>query len=140
MKTVVYPARISRKKDGVWYVQFLDIESGFTHGKTLDTALVMAGDVLSALLASRIDHGEPVPKPSARRGKGIYLIAPDAKVQAALLLRTARRARTQGSVAKAMGTSQQAYRKLEQPRANTTIGTLQQAAKALGKKFVIEFR
>ncbi|MGI0014900.1 MAG: helix-turn-helix domain-containing protein, partial [Nitrososphaera sp.] len=52
-------------------------------------------------------------------GKDIYLIAPNAKVQAALLLRTARASRSQGEVAEAMGTTWQAYQKIEQPDANT---------------------
>lgn len=141
MKTVLYPARIRRdKKDNVFYVQFLDLENGFTFGETLETAREMAADVLSALLASHIEHNERVPEPRKRGGKDVYWIAPDAKVQAALLLRWARAGRPQGEIARTMKTTWQAYQKVEHPRNNTTLTKLQKAAKALGKELVIELR
>ena len=139
MNAALYPARIWRE-DGVYYVQFLDLENGFTFGNTLLEAQDMAADALSALLASCIEHGAPILEPSSRKGKDIYLIAPDARVQAALLLRTARASRSQGEVAEAMGTTWQAYQKIEQPDANTTLSKLQKAAKVLGKRLVIELR
>ncbi len=39
-----------------------------------------------------------------------------------------------------MGTTWQAYQKIEQPDANTTLSKLQKAAKVLGKRLVIELR
>jgi hypothetical protein len=37
-----------------------------------------------------------------------------------------------------MGTTWQAYQKIELPNSNTTLSKLQKAAKALGKRLVIE--
>ena len=139
MTTAVYPARI-RRDDGVYSVQFLDLENGFTLDSTVDEARDMAADVLSALLASFIEHGEAIPTPSSVAGQDINLIAPDAKVQAALVLRAARASRSQGEVAEAMGTTWQARQKIERPDADTTLSKLQKAAKALGKRLVIELR
>lgn len=143
MITALYPARIW-KEDGIYYVQFLDLENGFTYGNTLEEAKEMAADVLSALLSSYIEHGEAIPKHSKLSGsqktKDIYLIAPDAKVQAALLLRTARAKLSQIDVARTMGTSWQAYQKIEQPTNNTTLTKLQKAARALGRELIIELR
>ncbi|MGH8554768.1 MAG: type II toxin-antitoxin system HicB family antitoxin, partial [Gammaproteobacteria bacterium] len=65
MNAALYPARIWTE-DGVYYVQFLDLENGFTFGNTSEEAQDMAADVLSALLASCIEHGEPIPEPSTR--------------------------------------------------------------------------
>ena len=138
MITTLYPARIS-KKDDVYYVQFLDLENGFTYGNTLQEAKEMATDVLSALLSSYLEHGNPIPTHSDTTGKDIYRIAPDAKVQAALLLRLARATMTQSKVAKTMGSTWQAYQKIESPRSNTTLNKLQKAARALGHQLVIEF-
>ena len=138
MITTLYPARIW-KKDDVHYVQFLDLENGFTYGNTLQEAKEMATDVLSALLSSYLEHGNPIPTHSNATGKDIYLIAPDAKVQAALLLRLARAIMTQSKVAKTMGSTWQAYQKIESPRSNTTLNKLQKAARALGHQLVIEF-
>jgi antitoxin HicB len=139
INTVLYPARIW-KEDGVYYVQFLDLKNAFTYGKTLKDAKLMAADVLSALLTSCLEHGEPIAKPSEKRGKNIYLITPDARVQAALLLRKIRGSKPQVEIAEAMNTTWQAYQKIEQPTNNTTLTKLQKAAKALGKDLVIEFR
>ncbi len=138
MTTALYPARIW-KEDGVYYVQFLDLENAFTYGDSLKEAKEMAADVLSAMLSSYVEHGDPIPGHSKKTGKDIYLIAPDAKVQAALLLRNARASRPQTDVAQAMGTTWQAYQKIEQPNSNTTLAKLQKAAKALGRQLVIEF-
>lgn len=141
MKTALYPARIHQdKKDKVFYVQFLDVKNGFTFGETLGQAKEMAADVLSSLLASYIEHNEKIPEPRKHKGNNIYWIAPDAKVQAALLLRWARAKRSQGEIAKTMKTTWQAYQKIEQPRNNTTLAKLQKAAKAMDKSLVIELR
>src|SRR5689334_21018024 len=70
-----YPARIWKERN-VYYVQFLDLKNGFTYGNTLKEAKEMAGDVLSTLLASYIEHDEPIAKPSHKTGKDIYLIKP----------------------------------------------------------------
>lgn len=137
MSNLLYPARIW-KEDNVYYVQFKDLENGFTFGKTLEKAKEMAADVLSGLLSSYLEHNEPVPAHSQAKGKDIHLIAPDAKVQAALLLRIARASTSQSKVAKTMGTTWQAYQKIESPRSNTTLSKLQKAAKALNKRLVIE--
>lgn len=143
MTTALYPARIWQE-DGVYYVQFLDLENGFTYGQSFEEAQQMAADVLTALLSSYIEHNDPIPEhselPTGKLGKDIYLIAPDVKVQAALLLRRARASRPQAKIAADMGTTWQAYQKIELPNSNTTLTKLQKAAHALGRQLVIELR
>jgi len=85
----LYPARIWHEDD-VYYVQFLDLDNGFTFGENLTEAKEMDADVLSGLLASALTHNEPIPLPQETQGDDIYLIAPTVKVQAALLLRLIR--------------------------------------------------
>jgi hypothetical protein len=51
----------------------------------------MAADVLTALLSSALEHDEPCPVPGLEGGEDVYLIAPEATVQAAILLRMAQR-------------------------------------------------
>jgi antitoxin HicB len=138
MSKLLYPARIW-KEDNVYYVQFKNLENGFTFGNTLEKAKEMAVDVLSSLLSFYLEHNKPIPSARLAKGKDIYLIAPDAKVQAALLLRLARASTSQNKIAKTMGTTWQAYQKIESPRSNTTLNKLQKAAKASNKRLVIEF-
>ena len=135
----LYPARIW-KEDDVYYVQFLDLDNGFTFGKNLAHAKEMAADVLSALLSSALAHHESIPVPKKVQGKDIYLIAPNTKVQVAILLRLTRANLPQETVAKAMGSTWQTYQKIEQTDAIPSLFQLQKAAHALGKEMIIEFR
>ena len=133
----LYPARIW-PEDGVYYVQFLDLNNGFTFGENLTHAKEMATDVLSALLASSLAHHEPIPLPQKAQGEEIYLIAPTAEVQVALLLRFTSTHLPQEQVAKAM--AWQTEQNIEPSRTNPTLSQLQKAAHALGQELVIEFR
>jgi antitoxin HicB len=135
----LYPAHIW-PEDGVYYVQFLDIENGFTFGESLIEAKEMAADVLSSLLSSALAHNEPIVFPQKTEGKDIYLIAPNAKVQVALLLHLTRENLSLEQVATAMGSTWQAIQKIEQSQANPTLSQLQKVAQVLGKELVIEFR
>ena len=139
MLAALYPARIWQE-DEVYYVQFLDLPNGFTYGNTLEEAKEMAADVLTALLSSALEHSEPIPEPG-RGGEDVYLIAPEATVQAAILLRMARGERSEEEVAREIGTTWQAYHKMASTAtAAVTLVNLQKAAKALGKELVIELR
>jgi len=135
----LYPAQIW-PEEGVYYVQFLDLDNGFTFGENLTHAKEMAADVLSALLASSLAHHELIPFPQKAQGEEIYLIAPTAEVQAALLLHFTTAHLPQKQVAKAMGSTWQTDKKIEPSQANPTLSQLQKAAHALGQELVIEFR
>ena len=83
-----YPAVLEPQANGALLVRFVDLEDTFTEGATPDEALFNGAEVLSAMLGCRLDHGLPIPDPSPA-GDGLYLIAPDARTQAALLIRRA---------------------------------------------------
>jgi antitoxin HicB len=135
----LYPARIW-PEDGVYYVQFLDLDNGFTFGENLSHAKEMAADVLSALLASSLAHHEFIPLPQQAQGKEIYMIAPTAEVQAALLLHFTSAHLPQEQVAKVMGSPWRIDQKIKPSQISPTLSQLQQAAHALGQELVIEFR
>ena len=84
-----YPATFERQADGRYLVQFVDLADTFTEGQTKEEALFNAAEVLSAMLAWRLDAGQAVPAPS-QKVRGASYIALDAKTQAAMLLRLAR--------------------------------------------------
>ena len=127
MTTALYPAKIW-KEENVFYVQFLDVENAFTYGNTLDEAKEMAADVLTTLFSYHIEKNIPIPAHSDKRGKDIYLIAPDAKIQAAILLQMASHQKSRKT----------AHPKIKFPRPNITLNQLQKAAKALGRNLVLE--
>ena len=59
----VYPA-ILEHEDGVFLVQFADMENCFTEGDTLYEALENAEDVLNLVLSGMEEDGDPIPTPS----------------------------------------------------------------------------
>jgi antitoxin HicB len=134
-----YPASVRRQADGRYLVQFLDLPDTFTEGETPEEALFNATEVLSGMLAWRLDEGLDIPPPSAKTkaAKGTHWVAPDAKTQAAMLLRLARGERSLSELARALETSWPAARRLEDPRHWPSLKTLDRAAAALGKRLVL---
>ncbi len=137
MQSIAYPCIVKPVKSGGFTVSFPDMDECFTEGDTLEEALFNAAEVLSLTLEGRIDEGLPVPKPG--RIKGATYVAPEARTQAALLVRAARGNRPLSEVARAMGTSWPAAQRLENPRHSPTLKQLERAAAALGKKLVLGF-
>ena len=131
-----YPATVESQSDGSFLVQFVDLPDTFTEGQTKEEALFNAGEVLSAMLAWRLDAAKDVPAPS-QKVKGAYYIAPDAKTQAAMLLRLARGERSLSDLARMLETSWPAAKRLEDPTHWPSLKTLDRAAAALGKRLVL---
>ena len=136
---VEYPARIEKDDGGIYFVSFPDIEEAITQGETMEEALFNAAEVLSLVLEHRLDENMEIPEPSALTGENIYMIAPAAGVQAAVLVRKCRGGRTMADLARALDTSWPAAKRLENPRNSPSLKILSRAAAALGRKLVISF-
>ncbi len=131
-----YPAVLEPQEGGGFFVRFVDLEGALTDGETLDEALFNAGEALSAMLGWLLDENKPIPAPSPA-GEGMYLIAPDARTQAALLIRRARGDRSLAELARALETSWPSAQRLESPHHSPTLRQLEKAAAALGKRLVL---
>ena len=131
-----YPATVDAQDDGTVLVRFVDLPDTFTEGHTHDEALFNAVEVLSAMLAWRLDEAKEVPAPTPQLKDAVY-IAPDAKTQAAMLLRLARGERSLSELARALETSWPAAKRLEDPTHWPSLKTLDRAAAALGKRLVL---
>ena len=131
-----YPAMIEKHDDGSWFVSFVDLPDTFTEGRTKEEALFNAAEVLSAMLAWRLEEGHEVPAPTPRVRAAVY-VAPDAKIQAAMLVRLARGQRSLADLARALQTSWPAAKRLEDPSHSPSLKTLERAAAALGKRLVL---
>jgi len=132
-----YPATIEQQDTG-FFVQFVDLPDTFTEGLTVEEALFNAAEALSAMLDWHLDQGHVLPEPSVGL-TGAHYIAPDAKTQAALLVRRARGSRPLSEVARAMQTSWPAAQRLEDPSHSPSLKQLERAAAALGKRLVLSF-
>jgi antitoxin HicB len=133
-----YPAMIEPQPEGRFFVQFVDLPDTFTEGGTWEEALFNAAEVLSGMLDVKMEYGHDIPPPS-REVSGAVYIAPDAKTQAALLIRQARGETNLATLARAMETSWPAAQRLENPHHWPSLKTLDRAAAALGKRLVLVF-
>ena len=131
-----YPATVELQRDGSYFVQFIDLTDTFTEGQTEEEALFNAAEALSAMLAWRLDEAKDIPAPTLKI-KGAHYVAPDAKTQAAMLLRLARGERSLADLARALETSWPAAKRLEDPGHWPSLKTLDRAAAALGKRLVL---
>ena len=64
MAKYVYPAIFEQEADGGYVVNFPDIDGCFTQGDDINEALLMAEDVLNAMLWTLEDHRKTIPAPT----------------------------------------------------------------------------
>jgi antitoxin HicB len=131
-----YPAALETRENGALRARSVDLADTFTEGSTPDEAPFDGAEVLSALLGWMLDENKPIPDPSPA-GDGMYLVAPDARTQAALLIRRARGERSLAELARSLQTSWPSAQRLENPRHSPTLRQLERAAAALGKRLVL---
>ena len=60
-----YPAVFRQESDGLYAVEFPDLEGCFTSGETLPEAIEMAEDALCLTLYDMEEDGETIPAPSS---------------------------------------------------------------------------
>jgi antitoxin HicB len=134
---ILYPAKITYDdKDERYLVEFLDFSEAFTEGETLEEALFNAAEVLTLTLEGRIDENMEIPVPS-KCEKGIYMITPSARVQAALLIKQAKIGHTTAKLARAMQTSWPAISRLEDPHHWPSLRQLEKLIAVTGNKLVL---
>jgi len=131
-----YPYTVEKDQDGWFFVQFIDLEDAYTQGESLEEAAFNASEVLSGMLAYRLEKNQEIPSPSSCPENG-YLTSPSPEVQAALLLRKARGDKSLSELANAMKTSWPAAQRLEDPRHWPSLKQLDKAARALGKRLIL---
>ena len=137
-RAIRYPAVLERQEDGGYTVTFPDFPEAITEGDDREESLFNASEVLTLVLAQRMDDGVEIPEPS--KVKNSHMVEPAASVQSALLLRILReqQEKSLAEFARALSTSWPAAQRLEQPRGNPTLRQLEKAAAALGKRLVVE--
>jgi antitoxin HicB len=136
---IAYPALFDPQPQGGYTVTFPDLPEAITEGDSLDEARFNAAECLSLVLDVRIEQGDALPMPSTP--EGMERIEPGAATQAALLIHLTREAeqKSLAVLARALGTSWPAVKRLEDPRHPPTLRQLERAAAALGKRLVLSF-
>jgi antitoxin HicB len=135
---ILYPAIVKKQKPSGYLVLFPDIKEAMTQGETVEEALFNASEVLTLALDHRLARDREIPLPS-RAAARAHLVAPDAKTQAALLVRLSRGERSVADLARVLGTSWPAVARLEDPRHSPTLRNLERTAAALGQRLIVSF-
>jgi len=130
-----YPYTATPQDGGGFFVQFVDIEEAITEGDTPDDAAFNAAEVLTGVLAYRLDKGQAIPAPSAPEGRAVA--SPSAAVQAVMVLREARGDRSIAELAHGLDTSWAAAQRLDNPHHWPSLKQLDRAARVLGKRLIL---
>lgn len=130
-----YPYTATPQAPSGFFVQFVDFEEGITEGNTLEEAAFNAAEVLTGVIAFRIDHDQTIPEPSPRGDRPVA--SPTVAVQSAMLLRAARGERPIADLARGLNTSWAAAQRLENPRHWPSLKQLDRAAHVFGKRLVL---
>lgn len=134
---ITYPACIQySKEDNCYIVEFPDLPGCLTFGDDIQAAINNAQEALSGYLESIDLRKIPIPTPSTRSGKNIYLIHPDRQVAFAVWLKLKRveKGLSQKKAAELMGINFQSYQKFENPKtANPTLKTIEKIERVMGE-------
>ena len=134
---MAWPAELARQEDGSILVFFSDIPEALTEGGNESEALAQARDCLIAALGGYIGARRDIPKPSAARGRP--MIALPALAAAKIALYNAMRDDEMGNTALArrLGISEGAVRRLLDLDHRSHIGQIEKALKALGQRLTV---
>jgi antitoxin HicB len=134
-----FPARLEPDEEGRLVIHFPDLPEALTDGADEAEALTEASDCLSTALAARIVNDEDIPSPRPLR-PGQYLVAPDATMALKAALHTALRTRkmTVADLARRLDIDDRKAARLIDPRAASSLTSLETALSALGYAIAIE--
>ena len=120
-------------------VSFRDVPWCHTSGQDVAEALAEAEDALEEAIAGCINHGEPIPMPSAPLpGEHMVALPIDMEAKAALALAFRASGLTQVALAKRLGVHDRVVRRMLDPRHGTSVSRINDALRALGTEAVLE--
>ncbi len=134
-----YPCQLTRDDDGGFVATFPDIPEAITGANDRDDAMTMAEDALATALAGYVHEKWDIPTPSAVAGDQ-RLVSVPVVVAAKLGLYAAMKQQriTKVELARRLGVSESAVRKLTNPDHRSHVSLVQKALKALGQNLRVE--
>ena len=133
-----YPCLLTPDEDGWLTATFPDIPEAGTDGKTRDETLTLATDAVAVALAGYVHAKRDIPTPSPLQDGQVLVPLPPI-VAAKLSLYTAMRAQgvTRVELAKRLGLSESAVRKIANPDHRSHIAQVERALNCLGRTLII---
>ena len=134
-----YPCVLTPAEDGSLVATFPDVPEAVTGGADRSEALALAEDALAAALAGYVHAKWDIPAPSeAAAGQALVPVSP--VVAAKLALYSAMRAQriTKVELARRLGISESAARKLTNPDHRSHVNQVHKALRAVGRSLRVE--
>jgi antitoxin HicB len=140
MPNWTYPVTINAK-DGDLAVSVRDLPEVVTSGDTREQALEFAADAIEVAVAVRMERDQELPEPSRVR-KGEHPVSLPAQLAAKASVYAAwKKAKiTKVEFARRLGRNEVEVRRILNPRYGTKLDQLEEAARALGGRLVVEFQ
>ncbi len=134
-----YHCDLTPDGDGGLVATFPDVPEAITGGADRTEALAMAGDALVTALAGYVHEKREIPSPGAA-AEGRELVAVPTVAAAKLALYSAMRAQgiTKVELARRLGVSEAAVRKLANPDHRSHVSQVEKALRAVGRSIRVE--
>ena len=134
-----YHCDLTPDGDGGLVATFPDVPEAITGGADRAEALAMAGDALVTALAGYVHEKREIPSPGAA-AEGRELVAVPTVAAAKLALYSAMRAQgiTKVELARRLGVSEAAVRKLANPDHRSHVSQVEKALRAVGRSIRVE--
>ena len=136
MQAWAYPA-VFEVSPGEVVVTFPDIEEAITGSETLEEARILAADALEEAILGRLAHAEAIPAPRrARAGEELVPLDPVTAARAALSVAMRQEKLSNAALARRLGRTEGAVRRLTSGQSGVKLDTVLQALGAVGKRGV----
>ena len=136
-----YPATFESEDDGGFVVTFRDLPEAVTQGNNLDEALVAAMYVVGVALEFRIKRDEPWPEPSpVAAGERLIELPVLTLAKLALMRRMHETGTSKVELARRLGVSEGAVRRLLRFDHRSHIDKIEAALKRLGGRLELRLR
>jgi antitoxin HicB len=134
-----FAVRLAADESGL-RVSCRDLPEVLTWGDDAASALAAAEDAIEVVLAAAMDDGRDIPEPSGPK-RGEHLVALPAQLSAKLAIWRAFREAgiNKAELARRLDVGENEVRRILDPRHGTKLDRLDAAAKALGKRLVVDF-
>ncbi len=134
-----YPAALAKQEDGAFLVNFPDVPEALTEGKTREEATMEARDALATALAGYVHARQNIPAPSpAAAGQVLIHLPPLVAAKLALYEGMRRQGVNNVELARRLGITENAVRRLVDPDHRSHIGQVERALDALHVQLVVE--
>jgi antitoxin HicB len=135
-----YPVEIVPGDNDTFLVTFPDVPGAVTYGETRVEALENAVDALEAVLSGLIVGRKDIPAPSAARGRPVVSLSLLGSLKVAVYRAMRARGWRKADLARALGLNPRQIDRLLDLRHGSTVGQLEKALLACGRRVEIETR